>query len=126
MYIYITPVTLKWFQYQIVNTFLSTNVLLHRIGLKDNDLSTFCKKEKETILHLFCMCPVIKHLINQLNSWTKDKLSKNFYYSNKCLILGCHGYSTDIRRLNYIAVIFKYHIYYYRLKSARPTLPLFS
>lgn len=44
--IYITPVTLKWFQYQIVNTFLSTNVLLHRIGLKDNDLCTFCKKKK--------------------------------------------------------------------------------
>ena len=121
----ITSVPLKWFQYRIVNSFLCTNVLLHRIGLKENDLCTFCKQEKETILHLFCMCPVVKNLIDQFNSWTREKLSKIFYYSNECLLLGYHGYGTDIRALNYLAVIFKYHVYKCRLKSVRPTLSSF-
>lgn len=71
------------------------------------------------------MCPIIQHLIDQLNSWTTENLSKTFYYSNESLILGYQGNSTDIRALNYLAVIFKYHVYKCRLKSVRPTLSSF-
>lgn len=67
----ISSVILKFFQYQIVNTFLCTNVLQYRLGLNENDLSTFKEREVNN-LHLLCMCPVVKHLIDQLNSWKTE------------------------------------------------------
>ena len=42
----------KAFQYKILNSILSTNVRLFKIGFKDSDLYSFCETEPENLHHL--------------------------------------------------------------------------
>jgi hypothetical protein len=50
---------LRWLQYRITHNILPTNVWLCKIGILDNDLCTFCMKEKETAIHVFANCEVV-------------------------------------------------------------------
>ena len=40
------------FQYRILNRYLTTNSFLHKIGLANSPLCTFCKQESESLEHL--------------------------------------------------------------------------
>ena len=44
------------FQYRLLQRGIVTNIQLERWGLRPDNLCTFCKEEKETILHIFCEC----------------------------------------------------------------------
>ena len=57
----------KWFQYRINNRILATNSFLKKINIVDSDLCSFCKKETETIVHLFCNCENVVHLWDSVN-----------------------------------------------------------
>ena len=48
--------TLLWFQLRLVHRFLSTNYLLTKMGIKENENCSFCKLEAETLKHLFWEC----------------------------------------------------------------------
>ena len=44
---------LQWFQYKINHRILGTNQLLFKMGLRQDDLCTFCASASESILHNF-------------------------------------------------------------------------
>jgi len=44
------------FQFKLLHRRLATNDFLNKIGIKDNDICTFCRTEKETLFHLFWSC----------------------------------------------------------------------
>ena len=44
---------LQWFQFRINHRILGTNVLLLKMGVRQNDLCAFCLHEPETICHVF-------------------------------------------------------------------------
>ena len=44
---------LRVFNFKFLRRRLSTNDFLYKIGLSDNDKCTFCKRETETLFHLF-------------------------------------------------------------------------
>ena len=46
----------KAFQFKVLNSILYTNSKLHKIEYIADDLCTFCKRESETIQHLFYDC----------------------------------------------------------------------
>ena len=50
------------FQYKILHRILSTNSLLFKWKLKETQLCNFCNEAKETILHLFWECNIVKSL----------------------------------------------------------------
>ena len=59
---------IQWFQSQILHRILPLNKYLKTIGLKDNDLCTFCKRDSETILHLFTECEITKSFLDSVRN----------------------------------------------------------
>ena len=53
-------VALKDFQYKLTNKILVTKSFLHRIRTNENNLCSYCKRQPETILHLFVNCDKVK------------------------------------------------------------------
>ena len=54
---------LQAFQYRLINFALVTNIQLHKWNILPSDLCTFCKKDQETIIHLFTKCEHVKKKI---------------------------------------------------------------
>ena len=48
------------FQYKILNMTLTTNVLLYRWNMHDNEFCTFFKSANETIEHVLYECPLVQ------------------------------------------------------------------
>ena len=44
------------FQFKLLHRRLATNDFLNKIGIRDDDICTFCRTEKETLSHLFWSC----------------------------------------------------------------------
>ena len=44
------------FQFKLLHRRLATNDYLHKIGLRNDDICTFCKNGKESLAHLFWHC----------------------------------------------------------------------
>ena len=65
---------LRWFQYRILNRFLTTNSSMCKIGQRIDNVCTFCKKEAETIEHLFVECKVVTNILSKLQKWIQIKL----------------------------------------------------
>ena len=84
-----------WFQTQILHNFLPLNKYLKTIGIKDNDLCTFCKDEQETIPHLFVNCRKTRMFLSSL----KPILSRtqfNINFNDVSIIFGTKDMKTDL------------------------------
>ena len=44
------------FQFKLLHRRLATNDFLNKIGIRENDICTFCRTEKESLFHLFWSC----------------------------------------------------------------------
>lgn len=65
--IYKTTICTKFrnFQWRLLHNIIYTNHILYIWKLSATQLCTFCKREQETVMHLFLECPIVKQL------WTK-------------------------------------------------------
>ena len=53
----IQEIKLKWFQIRLVHRILGTNVVLKHMGIENDSNCSNCRKERDTINHLFLeMC----------------------------------------------------------------------
>ena len=78
---------LRSFQFKVIHNILYTNEKLYKIGYSDTPICTFCKKETETLLHLFVDCEIIMPLWKQII----DELLQPYgidTLSNKDILLG--------------------------------------
>ena len=48
------------FQFKFLHRRIATNTFLYKVGISDTALPYLCKTDKETLIHLFWECPVIK------------------------------------------------------------------
>lgn len=78
---------LQWLQLRIVHRILGTNDMLYKMNITTSERCTFCKIEKETLIHLFWECTYSKFLIIELTSLIKD-YDVNFYVNCKTFLLG--------------------------------------
>ena len=69
---------LRWFLYNIPNRFLTTNSFMCKIGQRIDNVCTFCKKEVETIKHLFVACKVVTNIWSKLQNWIEIKAGLNW------------------------------------------------
>ena len=106
------------FQYKILNRILSTNSLLMKCKLKETDLCSFCNETKESILHLFWDCMVVKNLWLEIDSFIQNTCNIYLPLSAKSIILGVDPSGTHLTSL--LIVIVKYYIYSCRFRSMTP------
>ena len=110
---------LQWLQYRINQHILTTKKILFKIGLKDDNLCSFCNNSEETIIHILWECPKVQELLDNFSILCKIK-NIEFPKESCTFILG--SLSPNSRELNTILLCIKSFIY--RSKCCNETLTL--
>ena len=111
---------LRSFQFKICHNILFTNEKLFRVGIKTTDKCNICKKEVETLSHLFVTCDHVKTLWkkimeNLLSPFGVDELDE------VDILLGVKATEKINPIVNHIILETKYYIYMSSLKEQHPT-----
>ena len=104
-----TPCThLKWFQYKVIHNILPTKQFLHKIGYLDSPMCSLCKKDVETLDHLFLTCEHASRIWTDLETWMHSvQIPINF--SIEKVILGIKGKNNN--PVNAMILLTKHIIY---------------
>ena len=105
------------FQFKIAHRILSTNSSLHKFGLKETLLCSFCNETKESILHLFCECSIVKNVWLDIAQLLKNKCYIDMSFTNKEIILGSVFEDTA---KDMLMILIKYYIYSCRFTGTIP------
>ena len=108
---------LQWLQTRLVHRILATNALLFKMNLSNTSMCTFCKKEPETLLHLFWDCNVVKKLMIDLTEICRN-YDASFETDCQTFILG----STEKSQYNILFIEIKRFIYLCRRKEILPSI----
>ena len=71
------------FQFKLLHKRLSTNSYLYKIKIKNIESCTFCKTQKEDIIHLFWYCDQVASFWNRIEIMIKQQniaVSNNFNF----------------------------------------------
>ena len=71
----LSKVALRDFPFKINNKILVSKTFLHKIRQVENNLCTYCKREPETILHLFVECDKVKEFWQSLHIWLMQNVN---------------------------------------------------
>ena len=115
---------LRWLQFRLMHRILATNSLLLKMKLSENDKCTFCREEKESLLHLFWECSHTHKFWNDVfNLMTEHGLLSNTDRNMSDIILGKDGESTLV---NLIILIAKRYIYSAKISKSVPYVSVFK
>ena len=109
------------FQYRLVQRGIVTNVQLEKWGMEQTNSCTFCKKEPETLKHLFYYCTFVQQLWSEVYEYCKVK----FGLSTEMLSVECKNilFNRVMERnhvVNFICLITKQYVY--RQRCAKEAL----
>ena len=98
------------FQYRLINRALILNIHLFRWGMVDSNKCSFCNLHKETILHIFVECEVVKNFWNQLTPFFNSINDTNHVYGSYEIIF--NRICQNPRHIkNFLCLIVKQYIY---------------
>ena len=109
----------KDFQYRLLSNRIVTNVTRNRWDSNVDNTCTHCKRNPETIVHLFCECPVAKKLWKAVTKWLRYFFEIGF----------CHGKDTIIYNnykgqhaefVNTVIIVTKQIIYAKKCNESKP------
>ena len=109
---------LKWFQYRIIHRILGTNLLLHKIGIKDTNLCTFCNNFPESISHLFIYCNYSANLWNDIKNWLQAKLNIDISLNDIEIIFNIFE---ENKIISVIICLVKQYLYKQKMTKCRPS-----
>ena len=100
------------FQYRLLQRGIVTNIQLYKWKLKNNEYCSFCQNERETVLHLFVQCPIVKELWQSV----MDNLSIRYQVEMICInpenvILNRIVVQKKNHILNFVCLLLKQFIY---------------
>ena len=101
---------LRSFQYRLMQCGITTNVQLEKWELFPTNLCYYCKKEKETLVHLFCECTEIRPIWYEIFMWLQGQYSvQQLNTSNEAIIFNqiCNKGSVA----NFVCLLFKQYVY---------------
>ena len=116
---YVTNVPkLRSFQYRLLMNIIVTNKQLYAWGKAQNNLCTFCKSHKETVLHLFVECDLVQEL--WIDTWQDVKerfpCDHSIDLTVKCTLMS-RPVAQKGHVYNLISLIVKQYIYRQRCLS---------
>ena len=118
----------RWFQFRLLHRILATNTFLHKIGIVTSNLCSFCKRDPETISHLFYQCPIISNFWMNVSQWLKDKCEHidSLDFRKDEIIFGITNKNKADLTLNFIILSGKEYIYKCRTKQNIPLIQNFK
>ena len=101
---------LRFFQYRIMNMYLTTNVTVAKWDRNIKPNCTFCQEHEETTMHLFVTCDQVQKLWKSLFRWLDYFCYVNLDIEPVSIIFNCYKVSfSDM--INTIVLITKYYVY---------------
>ena len=64
---------LRNFQFKLLHRKIPTNKFLYTIKVINNNLCTFCKKDIETLTHIFWTCEIAQNVWKSLERWLQSR-----------------------------------------------------
>ena len=74
---------LQAFHFRLISRIIPTKQFLHRIGISENNLCTFCFSSTETLSHLFWECMQVKSFIEEIKKMLDDEYNLTYNISQK-------------------------------------------
>lgn len=81
------------FQYKLLHRRLSTNSFLKKIGIRQSDLSTLCKTEAESLIHLFWSCRATSLFWQEFKQWLTTNHETAINDLSLAIVLGLKPYA---------------------------------
>ena len=70
------------FQFKLLHRRLATNDFLNKIGIRENDICTFRRTEKESLFHLFWTCSETSSFWRDFMKWLAKNQMKNLNFNS--------------------------------------------
>ena len=117
---------IREFQYKVLNNIVFTNEKLFKFKMTDSPLCSFCKREVESLEHLFYYCDVTKTFWEAFCSW----LGEFKINAHPCTIIEIIFRVFDVEDdwiiLNHLILIVLCYIYTCKLKKVNPSLRVYK
>jgi len=113
------------FQYKLLNSFLYTNTILHKMKLVSSPLCSLCANENESLEHLFYNCPFVQPFWSSLRETLTNVYINMNVLSCEDIIFGVFNISEDSNIINHIILLAKQYIYYCKIKKILPMIKIF-
>jgi hypothetical protein len=123
----INEVNMKWFQMRIVHRILGTNVVLHRMGVANNENCVYCLGTRDSIDHIFWDCPIAQRFWEQFTNLTREKCQNahNMRLTKVLTLLGVDRNIRMDRTMYFILTFAKQYVYKCKLDSSVPDISVF-
>ena len=113
---------LRSFYFKLFHNAIALNKFLYMIKKRDSPCCSFCDKEEETLIHLFCNCDLVKPLWNKLLNVIRLHHNPTF---NPSIFEKMFGISKD-KFLSFIFLCLKYYIYVCKFQGKHPSFDAFK
>ena len=110
---------LRSFQLRLLHRAVVLNSHLYRWGLRADNRCTFCKQEKETILHLFVDCPNVRTMWENLATFVLETTNCNMSITAEHIIFD-RTVKDQKNVVNFLTLLTKQFIYGCRCKGSVP------
>ena len=122
-----TETKLRSFQIKLDLRAIVTNVQLHGFGIVDSPFCSFCAQSIETILHLFCFCPVVDQFWYEVFSWICCHFKRDINFCNFNKIFGFQELEncTKTDLINCFLLNARFLIYRCKIEKTKPNIMLF-
>ena len=113
---------MKWLQIRIVHRILATNIVLKEMGVKANDLCTFCEDERDSIDHVFWKCNYARLYWTGLENAIHVSCAHavNFKFTEKLVLFGTDDNIRTDHVIDFIIVLAKSFLYSCKLNNRIP------
>ena len=115
------------FQFKLLHKRLPTNSYLYKIKIKNSESCTFCKTQKEDIIHLFWHCERVASLWNRIEIMIKQlNIVSNSFNLDIVTALGLKkSISKEKFILSFCYLVARYYIWRCRVNESMPKFKIF-
>ena len=116
---------IREFQYKLLNDIVFTNEKLFPFKMIDSPLSSFSKKDVESLEHLLFQCTLIEGFWKAFTSCLTNKNISLEALTLENILFGVYNENEDNIILNHLIIMAKSYIYKSKLNRKNPSLKVF-
>ena len=116
---------IREFQYKLLNDIVFTNEKLFRFKMIDSPLSSFCKKDVESLKHLLFHRTFVESFWKTFTSWLTNQNITLETLTLVNILFGVYNENEDNIILSHLILTAKFYIYKCKLNSKNPLLKVF-
>ena len=110
------------FQFKLFHRRLATNTFLEKINLIDNNLCSFCQREKETLIHLFWNCAVTSSFWQDFKNWLLKENPLLLFDLSPSLVIGLKPQPLKNKYHYFSFLVTRFYIWTCRIRGQCPKI----